>query len=80
MQIYIFLRFFDVGYFFLNLYWICYNIASVFCFRFFDREACGILAPQPGIEPAPPALEGEVSTTGPPGKSPLYANIFLKIF
>ena len=26
------------------------------------------LAPQPGIEPAHPALEGRVSTTGPPGK------------
>ena len=25
---------------------------------FFGCEACGILAPQPGIEPAPPALEG----------------------
>ena len=39
-------------------------------------EACGILArrgilaPQPGIEPTPPALEGEVLTTGPPGKVP----------
>ena len=31
--------------------------------------ACGILAPTPGFEPAPPALEGEVLTTGPPGKS-----------
>ena len=29
----------------------------------------GVIAPQPGIEPAPPALEGEVLTTGPPGKS-----------
>ena len=29
----------------------------------------GILAPGPGIKPAPPALEGEVLTTGPPGKS-----------
>ena len=27
------------------------------------------LAPQPGIEPAPPALEGIVLTTGQPGKS-----------
>ena len=27
------------------------------------------LVPWPGIEPAPTALEGEVSTTGPPGKS-----------
>ena len=38
-------------------------------FCFFGCEACGILAPGPGIEPAPPALEGEVLTTGPPGKS-----------
>jgi len=28
-----------------------------------------ILAAQPGFEPAPPALEGKVPTTGPPGKS-----------
>ena len=39
-------------------------------FCFFGREACGILAPWPGIEPAAPALEGEILTTGPPGKSP----------
>ena len=32
-------------------------------------EACGFLAPQPEIEPAPPALEGEVLTSGPAGKS-----------
>ena len=38
-------------------------------FWFFGHEACGILAPQPGIKPAPRALEGEVFTTGPPGKS-----------
>ena len=38
-------------------------------FWFFGQEACGILAPRPGIEPAPPALEGKVLTTGPPGKS-----------
>ena len=30
-------------------------------FWFFGRQACGILAPRPGIEPAPPALEGEVN-------------------
>ena len=47
-------------------------------FFFFGREACGILAPQPGIEPTPPALEGEVLTTGPPGKSHFLA--FLKNF
>ena len=38
-------------------------------FCFFGREACGILAPWPGIEPMPPALVGEVLTTRPAGKS-----------
>ena len=32
------------------------------------REACGILAPWPGIEPSARALEGKVLTAGPPGK------------
>ena len=32
-------------------------------------KACGILVPQPGIEPASLALSGEFLTTGPPGKS-----------
>ena len=32
-------------------------------------EASGILVPQPGMEPAYPALEGGFLTTGPPGKS-----------
>ena len=41
-------------------------------FWFFGHKACGVLAPQLGIEPTPLALEGEgkVLTTGPPGKSP----------
>ena len=38
-------------------------------FWFFGHEAHGILALRPGIEPAPPALEGEVLTTRLPGKS-----------
>ena len=33
-------------------------------------SAYGILAPQPGIEPMIPVMEGGVVTTGPPGKSP----------
>jgi len=37
---------------------------------FFGCEACRILAPHPGIELAPPALEGKVLTTGLQG-SPL---------
>ena len=41
-------------------------------FWFSGHEAHGILASQPGIKPAPPALDGdEVLTFGPPGKSPL---------
>ena len=42
-----------------------------FCFMvwFFGHEACGVLAPWLGIEPTSPALEGEILTTGPPGKS-----------
>ena len=48
----------------LNLFQYC------FCFFFLiTHEVCGILASLPGIEPVPPALEGKVSTTGPPEKS-----------
>ena len=36
---------------------------------FVAPAACGILVPQPGIEPTSPALEGGFLTTGPPGKS-----------
>ena len=54
-----------------------FEIIKVLCFGFFffvflfffGHEACGILAPRPGIKPVPPALEGEVLTTGLPGKS-----------
>ena len=38
---------------------------SIFCLWFSGFEACGILAPRPGIELVPPAL-----LTGLPGKSP----------
>ena len=48
-------------------------------FRFFGREACEVLAPWPGIEPAPPALEGEALTTGPPAKS-LRAVTYLCVY
>ena len=41
-------------------------------FWFCGHKACGILTPQPGIEPVPSALEGEVLMTGPPGKPPSY--------
>ena len=38
----------------------------------FGREACGILALWPGMDPTPPVLEGKVLTTRPPGKSQAY--------
>ena len=50
---------------FLNLLRYCF----CFMFWFFGCDACGVLAPRSGIKPTPPALEGEVLTTGPPGKS-----------
>ena len=49
----------------LNLLQYCF----CFMFWFFGQEACGILAPRPGIESTLPALEGDVITTGPPRKS-----------
>ena len=39
-----------------------------FCFMFWFF-GCEALAPQPGIKPVPPALEGKVITTGQSGKS-----------
>ena len=48
---------------------VCYSSASLLCFVFSCYKACGILAPQPGIQPAQPASEGEVLVTGPPRKS-----------
>ena len=48
------------------------TILLLLCFGFFGCEACGILDPPPGIEPTPSALEGEVLTTGLPGKSQAF--------
>jgi len=52
----------------VNLLQYCFR----FMFWFFLREACWISAPQPGIELASSALEGEVLATGPPRKSPVW--------
>ena len=49
-----------------------FTIYLLFYVLVFSHKACGILAPWLGIEPAPPALEGKVLTTGPPGKSHTY--------
>ena len=47
-----------------------------FMFWFFGHEVYGLLATQPGIKSLPPALVGELLTTGPSRGSPynvLYA-------
>ena len=63
-----FLRFFWCGPFFFFLVFICYNTASsIFLMFLFGHGACGLLSPQPGIEPAPPA-SAELFYTGPAGK------------
>ena len=48
---------FDVDHF--EFFCICSSVASVL---FFGQEACGISAPQPGIEPTPLTLKGEAFT------------------
>ena len=40
---------------------------------FFGCKTCEILAPWPGNWTLTPALEGEVLTTGPPGKYLLFS-------
>ena len=60
----------------LLLFHVFFAVCLFFCFvLFFGLQACRILAPQPGIEPLPTALKGEVLTIGHPG-SPRY--LFLK--
>ena len=65
--------------FFFCLMWTIFKVfiefvTICFCFMFwyFGQEACEILAPWPGIEPTPPALENEVLGTGLQGKSRLF--------
>ena len=54
--------------FFLSfIFWMCHS-------------ACGILVLPPGIEPMPPALEGEVLTTVPPGRFPVQLFLIVQKF
>ena len=66
----IFSRFFFCVDHLKSLYWLFCIIVSVLCFGYLAIRHMGVLAPQPGIELTPPALEGKVLTTGLPGKSP----------
>ena len=53
----------------MTIFKVFIEFVTILFLFYVGHEACGIIAPQPGIEPAPPALEGKVLTTGPPGKS-----------
>ena len=61
---------------FLRVFIEFFTISFLFYVLFFGHEACQFLAPWLGIEPAPPALEGEVLTTGPHGKSLVFPSRF----
>ena len=55
----------SVGHFLFFFLFNCF----CFMFWFFGLKACSVLVPWPGKEPALPVLEGDVLTTGQPGKS-----------
>ena len=56
--------------FFFFFFWSLLNLLlHCLCFGFFGHEACGILGPRPGIEPAPSALKGGLLTLERQGKS-----------
>ena len=63
------------------------NVSLKITFSFWLHHAtCGILVPQPGIEPGSMALNAQVSTTGPPENYLLRDNLeqlhinFLEMF
>ena len=70
MPVHILLKIFFLVLVFIEFVTILLLFYVLWFFFFFGHKAPGILAPGPGIEPATPELEGEVLTTGPPGKSP----------
>ena len=59
---------------------IFYILLFLLAFFFFlpHHVACGVLVPQPGIEPTFTALEGGFLTTGLPGRFPLF-NDFIEV-
>ena len=54
---------------FVTIVLLFYVCVCVYIYIYISCEACGILAPQPGIKPAPPALESKDVTTELLGKS-----------
>ena len=53
--------------------WVPEHVASVVVAHVLSYSAaCGVLVPQPGIEPTFPALQGGFVTPGPPGNPHVY--------
>ena len=50
-----------------------HGLCSLRHVAFVAPTACGILVPQPGIEPVSPAMAGGFLTTVPPGKPRQFA-------
>ena len=69
-----FLSFFiNIFLFFLHIYFY-FSCTGISCgMQLSCPVACGILVPQPGIEPTSPMLEGRFFTTRPPEKSLLFS-------
>ena len=59
-----------------KVYCTCYNIASVLYSGFSAWKHVESLLPNQALNLQPAAQEGEVLTTGPPGKSLFYLNFF----
>ena len=63
----------------MGLQRVRYNLVSVHTYRLSCHEVCGILVPQPGMEPLSAALEGRFLITGPLGKSSYYLDSLFKV-
>ena len=55
--------------FFKNLKKVFTEFVTILLLFFGCKTGGVLLVPWPGIKPTPPVLEGDVLTTGPPGKS-----------
>ena len=67
---YLFLKFLFLMWMIFKVFIEFVTILFLFYVWVFGPEACGILAPLPGIKTTPFALKGEVPTNRPQWKSP----------
>ena len=65
---------------FLSLYWIYCSTVPVSSSGFSTSRHVVSQLPKPGVEHAPPSLEGEVPAIGPPGKSQIAYILDVKLY